>query len=123
MTHQQLSMMEEQLQVSLPTRYKDILCAFPWPEFIGGTDFSLWDDAALNIERTLEYRSGYGGAPPWPVDYVHIGDDEDACPYALHCSDGTIVKTDHGNLTVQPLSEFANIDTFVSQLQDDLDNA
>ena len=115
-------MMEEQLQVTLPTAYKDVVAPFPWRDFAGGTEFSLWDNAALNIERTLEYRKGYGGAPPWPLDYVHIGDDDDACPYALGCSDGTIVKTDHGNLTTRPLATFGSIGIFVQDLQQALDN-
>ncbi len=84
-------------------------------------ELSLFDDAELNIERTLEYRRGFGGAPPWPADYVHIGDDDDACPYALHCGDGTILKTDHGNLTKRPLAAFASVDIFVRAIQDALD--
>lgn len=122
MTHQETTLMEEKLQVTLPTTYKQTVTSFPWPEFAGGTEFSLWDDAALNVERTLEYRDGYGGAPPWPSDYVHIGDDDDACPYALRCSDGTIVKTDHGNLTARPLAKFASVEEFVRQLEEDLAN-
>lgn len=121
MTREHITMIEEKLHVTLPTAYKQIVTSFPWPEFSGGTEFSLWDDAPLNVERTLEYRGGYGGAPPWPLDYVHIGDDDDACPYALRCTDGTIVKTDHGNLTARPLARFASMETFVRQLQEVLD--
>jgi hypothetical protein len=66
MTREHLKLMEEKLQVVLPTAYRQVVTSFPWPEFAGGTEFSLWDDAALNVERTLEYREGYGGAPPWP---------------------------------------------------------
>jgi hypothetical protein len=107
-------------QVMLPAAYKDVVAHFPWPQFAGSTEFSLWDDAALNVERTLEYREGYGGAPPWPSDYVHIGDDDDACPYALRCSDGSIVKTDHGNLTARSLATFAGMDIFIQNLEDAL---
>jgi len=117
MTHEQISMMEEKLHVTLPTDYKNFVAAFPWPEYAGGTEFSLWDDANLNIKRTLEYRQGYAGAPPWPPDYVHISDDDDACPYALRCSDGTIVKTNHGNLTARPLARFASVEIFVRNLK------
>lgn len=122
MTLAQLSRMETQLQVRLPTAYKDVVASFPWPEFTGSTEFSLWDDDSLNIKRTLEYRAGYGGAPSWPADYIHIGDDDDACPYALRCSDGTILKTDHGNLTAQPLATFESMEIFVRALQDALDD-
>jgi hypothetical protein len=122
MIHEELTAMEQQLQVTLPDAYKQIMLSYPWPQFASTTDSSLWDDAALNIERTLEYRAGYGGAPPWPLEYVHIGDDDDACPYALRCSDGTIVKTDHGNLRERPLKEFASPDALVQQIQRERDN-
>ena len=122
MTREQLTIMEEQLHVTLPSGYRQVLLAFPWPEFAGGTEFSLWDDAALNVERTLEYREGYGGAPPWPSDYVHIGDEDDACPYALHCGDGTVIQTDHGNLTTRPLAAYASMESFVRELQEALDH-
>src|SRR3954463_5069956 len=118
MTDDELSTMEVELQVSLPHAYKRLMAAFPSPELQGGIEFSLIDDAALNIERTFEYRAGYEGAPPWPSDFVHIGDDDDACPYAICCSDGTIVKTDHGNMTKRPLARYASIDNFVRGIQD-----
>jgi hypothetical protein len=111
-------MMEQKLQVQLPTAYAAAVVPYPWPELANSTEYSLWDDAALNVERTFEYRAGYGGAPPWPLHYVHIGDDDDACPYALHCSDGTIIKTDHGNLTKAPLDAFPDARAFVLSLQD-----
>jgi hypothetical protein len=117
MTGEDLTAMEEQLQVTLPEAYKRTMLSYPWPEFASTTDSRLWDDAALNIERTLEYRAGYAGGPPWPLDYIHIGDDDDACPYALRCTDGTIMKTDHGNLRTRPLQEFANMDALVRDLQ------
>ena len=115
-------MMEERLQVTLPNAYKKAVADFPWQQFAGSTRFSLWDDAALNIERTLEYREGYGGSPPWPLDYVHIGDDDDACPYAMRCSDGTIVKTDHGNLIKPSLERFASVEAFVQKLRQTLND-
>jgi hypothetical protein len=122
MTQEDLIMMEERLKITLPPAYRDLLANYPWPKSIGAAQLSLFDDAALNIERTLEYRRGYGGAPPWPADYVHIGDDEDACPYAMRCSDGTIVKTDHGNLQARPLESYASVGDFARQVQDWLDD-
>jgi hypothetical protein len=122
MTLENLKMMEVRLHVTPPSDYKGVLLAYPWPEFAGGSEFSLWDDAVLNVERTLEYRNGYGGAPAWPSDYVHIGDDDDACPYAMSCSDGTIVKTDHGNLTARPLSRYGSVETLVRELDEAMHN-
>jgi hypothetical protein len=39
-----------------------------------------------------------------------------ACPYALHCGNGMIVKTDHGNLTARPPARFASMDLLVRNL-------
>lgn len=122
MTSNDIAMMEQRLEVELPAAYKAVVVPYPWPGLANSTDYSLWDDAALNIERTLEYRAGYGGAPPWPLNYVHIGDDDDACPYAIDCSDGTITKTDHGNLTKTPLNGFSDARAFVTCLQAGMDN-
>src|SRR4030095_5922549 len=117
MTNDDHSMMEQRLQVQLPAAYKAAVVPYPWPELANSTHYSLWDDAALNVKRTLEYRAGYGRAPAWPLQCVHIGDDDDACPYALNCSDGTIIKTDHGNLTKTPLDTFPDAHAFVTYLQ------
>jgi hypothetical protein len=120
MQAEDVATMERLLCVTLPADYKKAMVDFPWPDYAGGTDLSLFDDASLNIKRTFEYRAGYMGAPPWPADFVHVGDDDDACPYALCCRDGTIVKTDHGNLTKKPLVTYTNIGFLVNEIQSGL---
>ena len=116
MTADELTWMQRTLEVQLPPDYCAAMLRFPLPEFVGTGDCSLFDLAALNVERTLEYRAGYGGASPWSPEYVHIGDDDDACPYAMRCPDGYIVKTDHGSLDVPPLATYAGVREFVAQL-------
>jgi hypothetical protein len=122
MNKDDLITMEQALQVQLPAAYQSAVVPFPWPEFADSTDWSLWDDAAAIIELTLEYRAGYGGAPAWPPHYVHIGDADDACPYVLNCLDGTIIQTDHGNLTEPPLESYPDARAFVAHLQSVLDD-
>jgi hypothetical protein len=117
MTLDQLRMIEAALSITLPDAYKHAMAAYPWPEFQGSTEASLWDDPAPVIEQTLEHRSGFGGAPPWPLEFVIIGDEDDACPYALDCATGRIIQTDHGNLTKTPLQEFDGITELVSELR------
>jgi hypothetical protein len=75
----------------------------------------------LIIQRTLEQRSGYEGAPAWPSQFVVIGDEDDACPYALDCSTGRIIQTDHGNLKKTPLLEFTGITELVDEINETYD--
>src|SRR6266481_560515 len=78
---------------------------------------SVSDDSAIIIEKTFEYRCGFGGAPAWPMDVLWIGDEDDACPYALCCSTGEVMQSDHGNLGEKPLSRYVNFDSFVRVLE------
>jgi hypothetical protein len=117
MTSQELRAIESSLGITLPHEYKTAMAAYPWPAFQGSQEASLWDAPAPIIEQTLEYRSGFGGAPPWPAEFVVIGDEEDACPYALKCTSGRIMQTDHGNLNKAPLQEFDGIKELVCELR------
>lgn len=42
--------------------------------------------------------------PESPPQYVYIGDEDDACPYALDCENGSVTYTDHGDL-MEPLAQ------------------
>ena len=117
MTSHHLRTIEASLGINLPASYKNVMAAFPWPTFQGSTEVSLWDDPTPIVEQTLEYRSGFGGAPPWPAEFVVIGDEEDACPYALNCTSGRIIQTDHGDLKKTPLREFDDITELVAELR------
>ena len=64
MTIDQLRTIESGLTVTLPDAYKSTMTAYPWTDFRGSTEASFWDDPTPIVEQTLEYRSGFGGAPP-----------------------------------------------------------
>ncbi|HOX08796.1 MAG TPA: SMI1/KNR4 family protein [Planctomycetota bacterium] len=115
----ELERVASSLGVGLPEAYKNAMQRFPFLDDLGSTEWSLWDDADAIIARTLEYRRGDASAPPWDHRWVYLGDDDDACPYALDTVDGHIVKTDHGDTGGEPLGTWANMDDLVSHLADD----
>ena len=104
MTPLDLRSIEASLGVVLPSAYKEFMAT---PQSSANTSF--WDDADEIIKQTKAQRKGFGGAPPWPADLVVIGDEEDACLYALDCRTGTVVQTDHGNLDSKPLATFGSV--------------
>src|SRR4051812_38155835 len=101
-----IAAIEESLSVKLPEAYRLLMCGSDAPRFDSA---GLFDEVALIVDRTKEQRQGYGGAPRWPHHLVYIGDQEDACPYALDTQTGVITQTDHGNLTKEPLARYAGI--------------
>lgn len=106
---------ERELGVKLPSAY----CDFQMNRASSSVDTTtVADDIHFVIERTLEYRRGYGGAPAWPSDVIYVGDEDDACPYVLFCSTGRVIQSDHGNLTAKPLSVHPDFVGFVEALQD-----
>ncbi len=114
MNAQECQTIEGELGVKLPDAYR----SFQLNRSAFAVDSTtVADDARLVVERTLEYRHGFGGAPPWPGDVIYVGDENDACPYALFCSTGRLVQTDHGNLEAKPLSAHPDFTGFVQQLQ------
>lgn len=114
MTSAHLQMIETSLGIILPETYKCAMAPFPWPAYQGSTETSLWDDPVAIINQTNAQRAGFGGAPPWPTHYVVIGDEDDACPYALDCQTGTVIWTDHGYLNENPLAKFPNVAELVA---------
>jgi len=120
MTDEDLNRIEAELAISLPDAYRIFQIARD-PSDVDS--ISLSDDASFVIERTLEYREGYAGIPPWNSDALYIGDEDDACPYVLFCTAGRVVQTDHGDLTAKPLSDFGLFEAFADELefrQDDI---
>ena len=122
MTLDQIRTIESALGITLPDSYITVMTNYPWPEFAGSTGASLWDDPTPIVEQTAEYRNGFGGAPTWPREMVFIGDEDDACPFALNCETGRIVQTNHGNLNKAPLQEFDDITAFVLELRKTYDD-
>jgi hypothetical protein len=101
---------KSELGLSLPKAYAAFLRR-QRPDHIDGT--SVIADASRIILLTMEYRKGYGGAPPWPANYVYIGDESDACPYALDAEKETVVHTDHGHLGKPPLHRYSSFHSFL----------
>ena len=95
MTESDIALIEQSLGVKLPEAYRSLMSGEESSRLAEG---GIFDDAGLIIERTKEYRGGYEGAPAWPNHLVYIGDQEDACPYALDSLTGSIVQVDHGVL-------------------------
>ena len=106
---------EEALAVRLPEQYRVAIQGADASEL---SKYGLFDDAALIIERTLEQRVGYGGAAPWPQPFVYIGDQEDACPYALDCTSGIVVHSDHGSLQ-ETLGRYGSVRELTAGLLDE----
>lgn len=108
-----IAAVEAELGIKLPPGYRAILSG---PDAKRLDKAGLFDDAALIIQRTKEQRAGFGGASPWPVHFVYIGDQEDACPYALDVTSGSITQTDHGNLAARPLARYATTADLAAEL-------
>jgi hypothetical protein len=113
MSEADLNQIEQGLGVRLPESYRSVMLALPSGRYGG---YSLHEDASMIVERTKEQRAGYAGGQPWPLQYLYIGDEDDACPYALDCESGSVTYTDHGNLT-EPLAHFASVSDFVESLE------
>ena len=114
MRAQDCQTIERELGVELPDAYRD----FQLNRSNCSVDSTtVADDTRFVIERTLEYRQGYAGAPPWPGDVIYVGDEDDACPYALVCPTGRVIQTDHGSLNAKPLSAHPDFESFVESLQ------
>src|SRR5687768_4250113 len=85
MSDADLNHIEQALEVRLPGSYRSVMLALPSGRYGG---YSLHEDASMIVERTKEQRAGYAGGQPWPLQYLYIGDEDDACPYALDCESG-----------------------------------
>ena len=77
---------------------------------------SLFDDPQLIIEATRDYRAGFSGLPPWPNDMICVGDEADACPYAIDCTTGVCLRVDKGNLSRPPLHHYENVEALMDAL-------
>jgi hypothetical protein len=115
MTPADITRIEEALAVRLPEAYRTTMVG-PVAEKLG--ESGVFDDAELVIERTREQRKGYGGAAPWPSRYVYVGDQEDACPYAMDCETGVVIHSDHGSLSDQ-LGRIESVEKLTASLLDE----
>lgn len=99
MTNGDIRKIEGTLNVELPPPCAAFLTS-PRPSEIDEVTISADPDQI--IQWTQQQRNGFGGAHPWPPEFVCLGDESDACPYALNCSTGALIRTDHGALEKNP---------------------
>jgi hypothetical protein len=108
-----IATIERELAVALPPDCATFLRS-PRDETPDAT--TALDDAASIIELTREYRAGaFAGVPAWPAGWVYVGDEADACPYAIDCASGAVLQLHEGD-PGQAMRRFA---TFAAALRDD----
>jgi hypothetical protein len=115
MTTQDIANIERKLEVILPTALRNFLVgnrnAFDPDE----VEVSITPDAI--IEMTEAYRSGYGRCPPWPKQWVYLGDEGDACPYYVDCETGSIARLHKGDFRTKPLATYESFEDFRSHVR------
>ena len=107
-----IAQVERELGVRLPDAYARFLQVRD--RDIDAT--SLFDDAQLIVEATRDYRAGFAGLSPWPESLVCIGDEVDACPYAIDCKTGVCLRVDKGNLSRPPLHRYGDFEALLDAL-------
>lgn len=114
MTEEDIVKIETVLGLTLPADYRDHLAKNDLDEEEHGIldDVTALRDADAIIEATQQYRAGFSGLPPWPPNWLYMGDESDACPYALDCLDGRLLRLDKGHPKRPPLEEFASFAAF-----------
>jgi len=110
MSEQDVRRIEASLQVTLPPAYASFLQERG--ELPDNT--TVLDMADLIITCTMEYRAGAYGLPPWPAHFVYVGDEADACPYALDCINGGLTHLHKGNYTARPIARFDSFEAFLA---------
>ncbi len=111
MTKSEIAKLSESLQVTLPQSYREFLSRAR-PEEIDDT--SLLGDPDIIIEATNDYRRGFVGLPPWPNEYIYLGDEADACPYVLDCITGIVRQLQKGNIDAAPIKTWSSFENFVA---------
>lgn len=111
MTPSEVREVEAALGLSLPGAYVRFLSSG-----ISSIDgVSALRTVALIVDATMMYRKGEIGIPAWPSHFICIGDEADACPYALNCITGEVIHTRKGYLDEKPIARFQTFDAFVAQ--------
>jgi hypothetical protein len=113
MNESEIKNIETSLGVFLPESYRSFLKVERVTDNIDDT--TVLADAAIIIESTQEYRNGYFSLKPWPNDLVYVGNEADACPYAIDCTTGKFIRTNNGNLVEKPLAVYESFEVFREQ--------
>lgn len=107
---------EENLKVTLPSDFVDFIISERNYDSID--EVSVMDEADSIIEATFAYREGKWNQQ-WPQHIIYIGDESDACPYALDCITGALNRLDHGNPDIEPLESFSSFKEFLKKRNND----
>ena len=100
------------MEVILPAGYRGF--ATSDRDFEVVDESTVLSDPQSVISATKEFRRGFAGLEPWPNSWIYIGDEADACPYALDCKSGILRRLDKGNISRKPLEEFTSFDEFLA---------
>lgn len=119
MTEEDIVRIETALEVSLPADYREHLAKHDEDEEEHGLvdDVTAMRNADEIIAATRDYRAGFAGLPAWPAHWIYMGDEADACPYAVDCVSGHLRQMDKGNPLRPPLKEYESFAEFHAQLQ------
>jgi hypothetical protein len=80
------------------------------------------DDANFIIEATLEHRKGFASLKPWPVNYIYLGDEADACPYVYDSQEKKVFQLHKGNIERPPLKKFGSFRDFLSSYRKSMED-
>lgn len=97
MRQSDLDRIEEELELSLPATYREILLRFPFPPYSGTTELLSTDvDDLISVNKRLRER-GFSRCPHWPVYFCAIGWDGCGNYYFMRLGEGdeSVYLADH----------------------------
>jgi len=110
---EEIATIERELEVTLPAAYKRFLMCREEGCDVEIDAESVRDDARTVIDATLQYRAGFAGLPAWPAAWLYVGEEADACAYALDCASGVCLRLDKGHPLRAPLERHEDFDAFL----------
>jgi hypothetical protein len=106
---EEIEEIEDALSLKIPEDLRNFLAT-------GGDhlpDTEMVMDSHKNIiMATNDYRSGIYGLPPFPDNYLYLGDSADACPFVCDCNNGEIIQLKKGNISKPCLRRFNSFSEF-----------
>ena len=116
-TDNELQALEEALGIYLPGGYKSFLKA-DRDAFAGEIgNQTIFDDVDQIVGFAYEYRKGFTSCPPWPKNYIYVGDEMDACPYVLNTETEELIRTNKGWVNDKPLEKWNSFSDFIHSMQ------
>lgn len=114
MSEEEVARIESELQVAIPSSLRTFLLTKRNTEEV---DYGTVAGSPEGfIEMTKEYRTGFVGLPPWPKEWLYLGDASDACPYVVDCITGRMFQLHKGDLRQRRLEEWDSFDEFIAEM-------